>query len=408
MTDDGSTTLTLEQALRLAVEAHRGGQRDRAAAIYGQILAQAPDNGDALHLLGLLEMDRGRDDEAERLLRRAVELNPETPAFKASLGKALYLAGRTEEGLVHASRALADDPRNPGIREVAYRLLRPEPSLELLRLPGPLEPVQATAAPAAEKRMVIGLATGYPAAALLPFVLSLRAHYDGPVHLIVDRDDETAAFLDAQRIDWSLATPGTAHPVLRRFALYRDLIASVDGQTRLLLTDVSDVIFQGDPFGFSCDAPLACVLEDASMTLGTCPWNSDWLRTDFGNAMLDRLSDRRISCIGTIFGYRDALAHYLTQFCLMAASLPVPGIYGLDTAIHNVLLHHGTVAGMIALENGWPVATVQHMAEHSIVVDDDGIRLADHRHPLVVHQYNRRAAMIALVERRYGNLRENK
>jgi len=408
MTDDAPKTLTVQQALQIALTAQREGHREQAAAIHARILAQDPDNGDALHLSGTLEIDRGNLVEAERLLRRAVELHPDIAPFKASLARALHRLGHAEEALGYVGRALAEEPANQGIREVASHILRNEPAIDLLRPPSPLQRVHARPAPASEDCLVVGLATGYPAAALRPFVLSLREHYQGPVHLFVDDNAETLAFLSAHGVSTSLAQDaGATHPVISRFASYRALVESLAPRTRVLLTDVSDVIFQGNPFAFSAgeasgDPGFIAVLEDGSQSLGSCPWNSAWLRAHFGTRMLERLAKGRISCIGTIFGDRDGLREYLSQFCLLAATLPVPGDYGLDTAIHNVLLHHGMVRATAVLENGWPVATVQHMSESAIVVKDTEIQLADGRRPLIVHQYNRRAPMLAHVAGCYG------
>ena len=402
MTDNGSVSLTVGQALRVAVAAQRDGSRDKAASIYTQILANDPDNGDALHLLGLLEIDGDRPEQAEPLLRRAMENNPDIPAFKASLAKALHRLGRTDEAIDHAASALASAPDDPAIRDVLHRMLRIEPSIDLLRLPSPPEPALVEPATPTGETVVIGIATGYPVAALRPFVLSLREHYQGPVHLFVDENEAITTLLRQQKIDWSPMTSGASHPVIHRFSLYRDLIEGLGVRTRILLTDVSDVIFQGNPFGFSVEAPLVAALEDASMTIGACPWNSDWTRTHFGRDMLERLASRRICCVGTIFGDRAGLLDYLTQFCLLAGSLPVNGVYGLDTAIHNVLIHHRTITGTAVLENGWPIATVQHMPEHAIGIAGERIVLGDGRLPLMVHQYNRRAPMIELVNRRHG------
>ena len=403
MTESRSATLTIARALRIASNAQRDGQSGKAAAIYAQILASDPDNGDALHLMGHIEIDRARPDMAEPLLRRAAEKHPEIAAFKASLGKALHRLGRTDEAIGQAALALASSPNDPGIREVVNHVMRIEPTVDLLRLPDIPDPIRAEpAAVGTRKTLVIGIATGYPAAALRPFVLSLREHYGGPVHLVVDETAEIAALLDGHGIDWSPMTAGASHPVIHRFKLYRDLVESVDDGTRILLTDVFDVVFQGNPFEFSPAGPVVAVLEDATTTIGACPWNSDWMRTHFGPRMLERLADHQTSCAGTLLGDRAGLIDYLTQFCLLAGTLPVDGVYGLDMAIHGVLIHHQTVAGTMLLEHGWPIATVQPMPESSIGVVNGKIVLSDGRCPLVVHQYNRRAPMIELVRRYYG------
>ena len=43
--------------------------------------------------------------------------------------------------------------------------------------------------------VVVGYATGYDAADIAPFVLSLRAVFEGPVALVVDAEPDLRAFL---------------------------------------------------------------------------------------------------------------------------------------------------------------------------------------------------------------------
>ena len=50
----------LEQALAH----HRAGQLQQAEAIYRQILRSQPDHPDALHLLGVVALQAGRNDTA--------------------------------------------------------------------------------------------------------------------------------------------------------------------------------------------------------------------------------------------------------------------------------------------------------------------------------------------------------
>jgi hypothetical protein len=139
------------------------------------------------------------------------------------------------------------------------------------------------------------------------------------------------------------------------------------------------------------------------MTIGTCPWNRDWMAASFAPGVAAALFDREISCIGTLLGDRDGLAGYLNLFRFLSTTLPVPPRYGLDQAIHNVILHFGLIADMAAVENGWPVATIQHIPVSAVGMDTAGIiRLADGRAPVIVHQYNRRADMTEAVRRAYG------
>src|SRR5689334_9088493 len=71
-----STPPTLGEALQYAHSAHRAGHYAEAERVYRLVLRAEPKQFDALHLLGVLEAQRGRKDEALRLLNRAINVNP--------------------------------------------------------------------------------------------------------------------------------------------------------------------------------------------------------------------------------------------------------------------------------------------------------------------------------------------
>ena len=105
-------------------------------------------------------------------------------------------------------------------------------------------------APRRHPRAVMGFATGYPAAALEPFVRSLRDRFDGEIILAVDDNPDIRAFLDAYQV--TAVTPvqppeWSPHPVMERFAAYDAWIRSRPWLTQVLLTDVRDVIFRATP-----------------------------------------------------------------------------------------------------------------------------------------------------------------
>src|SRR5262245_8655183 len=56
--------------LKQAVDLHRAGRLDEAAVGYQRVLAEEPENPDALHFLGLVAYQSGRAREAVDLIRR--------------------------------------------------------------------------------------------------------------------------------------------------------------------------------------------------------------------------------------------------------------------------------------------------------------------------------------------------
>ena len=68
----------LARLLRKAHTAHSEGALAQAEELYKAILARDPDNFDVLHLLGFLNHQRGRQDQALRFLADALKLNAQS------------------------------------------------------------------------------------------------------------------------------------------------------------------------------------------------------------------------------------------------------------------------------------------------------------------------------------------
>ena len=104
--------------LKQAVDLHRAGRLGEAEAGYRQVLAEEPENPDALHFLGLAAFQSGRAEEAVGLIRRAIAIRPK-PAFWYNLGHA-HLACKDYPSAEEAFRqtvALA-----PGHAEALFHL----------------------------------------------------------------------------------------------------------------------------------------------------------------------------------------------------------------------------------------------------------------------------------------------
>ena len=106
-------TLSLEQALQLALAHHQQGILQTAEELYEKVLLVAPQQPDALHLLGVTRFQRGRLDDAVGLVARALAINPEASAYHNSMGRILLRLGRRDEALTHLQRALELSPQNP-------------------------------------------------------------------------------------------------------------------------------------------------------------------------------------------------------------------------------------------------------------------------------------------------------
>ncbi len=103
--------------LTQAIEHHKAGRFEAAAAGYRAVIASDPDNARAIHYLGVIALQAGHLNEAVELLRRAAALAPDWPDAQNNFGVALREQGQPVEA-AKAFRAAAAarpdlfEPRN--------------------------------------------------------------------------------------------------------------------------------------------------------------------------------------------------------------------------------------------------------------------------------------------------------
>lgn len=78
---------------------HRLGDLAKAQAGYKKILKKHPSHFDALHMLAVSEHQSGNSQSAERLLRRAISVNPQSAAVRYALAVTLAAQQRPDEAL---------------------------------------------------------------------------------------------------------------------------------------------------------------------------------------------------------------------------------------------------------------------------------------------------------------------
>jgi tetratricopeptide (TPR) repeat protein len=107
---------------RLQRQAHHSfgeGDLARAERLCAGILEHRPDDFEALHLLGLLNLQRQRMVEALHFLAAALRVNSGSADALSNLGLALHATGRTDEAIASYRNALQLAPDHP---EILYNL----------------------------------------------------------------------------------------------------------------------------------------------------------------------------------------------------------------------------------------------------------------------------------------------
>lgn len=88
-----------------------------AEAICRAVIAEDPENAEALHLLGALRLERGDAPAARRLIESAIRLRPTAGLYHHNLGKTLDILGQLDGAVACHRRAVAARPRDPDMWE---------------------------------------------------------------------------------------------------------------------------------------------------------------------------------------------------------------------------------------------------------------------------------------------------
>ena len=97
---------SLEEAVLYAIQLHQNNQLDGAEALYQRILEAAPGQPDALHYLGMIRFQRGKPEEAMRLILQAIEQSPDCPDFYNNIGNIFTSTGNVEAAIASYQRAI--------------------------------------------------------------------------------------------------------------------------------------------------------------------------------------------------------------------------------------------------------------------------------------------------------------
>ena len=95
-----------------AVQHRIAGEYDEAIEILQVLVAEAPDNADVHHEMGLIFSFRVFMDESIAELERAVELSPKSIKYLLDLGKTHTMYGDYEKAIPVFERILEIDPFN--------------------------------------------------------------------------------------------------------------------------------------------------------------------------------------------------------------------------------------------------------------------------------------------------------
>jgi predicted O-linked N-acetylglucosamine transferase (SPINDLY family) len=112
-------SLTVPEALALAVRLHQGGDLPQAEQLYRAILQADPNQVDALHLLGVIAYQAGHHEQAAASIGQALRLQPNAAEMHNNLGMVFQAQGKLAEAQDCYRQALR---LQPGFAAAHYNL----------------------------------------------------------------------------------------------------------------------------------------------------------------------------------------------------------------------------------------------------------------------------------------------
>lgn len=198
-----------------------------------------------------------------------------------------------------------------------------------------------------------------------------------------------------------------AHFLIRRFFWAQQCLVQErwHNHDAVMLCDVRDVVVQADPFA---DLGNQLTTGEEFGLFDHCAMNRRWIRTAYGRDEERRLHGQPALCAGVVIGSRQQIQLYLNMFCRDA--LDIMGrhrtscLSNLDQAIHNKILRNPSGLQLAISPVNGPIATVGCVPAEAIAVPNAaGPVTVMGRKPTVLHQYDRRPALVQHIRAMHGH-----
>ena len=183
----------------------------------------------------------------------------------------------------------------------------------------------------------------------------------------------------------------------RHFLYYDYLLKHGSKYRNVLITDVKDVVFQRDPFGFPVSDHIHVAMENPDIPLGACPWTSQWVLAGYPPEVLEKLKDKAMSCAGTTLAPVPLMMRYLALMLDEIAGMR-DAYECADQAAHNLLLHEGKLEPVKRLGNfEGPILTVGTEPRYALNEDRELVN-RDRSVIAIIHQYDRHPELVRIFE----------
>lgn len=170
---------------------------------------------------------------------------------------------------------------------------------------------------------------------------------------------------------------------------------------RVLTADVRDTMFQRDPFAAIMgqagegEEVLWVFEDDPTKTIGECAWNGGWVKSCFGEDVLQRVSRKKIYCSGISMGTARAMQAYTKVMTdkVLRDDFAACERNGVDQGMHNVFVHLGMIEHMRTMDQAAGLVAHMQATPGRIVKPGFLVVNAQDKPYAIVHQYDRDSSL---------------
>lgn len=253
-----------------------------------------------------------------------------------------------------------------------------------------------------KKNLVMTAACGFGVDQLQLFLKSLRKHFNGSVCFVIGNQDvEIEKELEKYNCICIKKKVDKRDIQLKRYKFFLEYLLDNSNYSNILFCDSRDIFFQKNPFDYDYQGSINFFLEDKKIY--ECKYNSQWMLGTYGKKIFNELSNKIISCGGTILGKQESIKKFLKlmidetskkrfkkRLKYLLTFRRDPNGRGSDQSHGNYIAHNNLIENSFYYSNkSGPIATIYHLEK--ILFNKDHQLINSKGEPYnVVHQYDKR------------------